>query len=127
GPTYAARTTDTDERLWLTIISRDLIPSSVDVSRFMAGANELTSVRHPSLVRTVVVDREPEYVIVGYEALPGARMLSEVALEGPDPDLLQRVAVELARSLAVLHRRGRLHGALGPANVAIWEGGPLLW
>lgn len=126
-PVFIARDQSRDETLWLTVIDGAFIPTSVGMSRFMAGANALTGVRHPSLVRVVLVDREEDYCVVGYEHLPGAEPLVDLIVRGGSRRVLARAAVELARGLAYLHRRDLLHGALTPGTVVLWEGVPVLW
>jgi serine/threonine protein kinase len=126
-PVFIARDHGRDEPLWLTVVDAMFMSTSVDLSSFMAGANALMSVRHPSLVRVVLVDREEDYCVVGYEQLPGAESLSDLVDRGGGPRVLARVAVEVARGLAYLHRRGLLHGALTPGTVVLWEGAPVLW
>lgn len=126
-PVFAARHLGRDEPLWLTVIDGMFTPTSVDLSSFMAGANGLLGVRHPSLVRVVLVDREEDYCVVGYERLPGAEALGDLVVRGDSRRVLARAAVEVARGLAYLHRRGLLHGALTPGTVLLWEGVPVLW
>ncbi|MCH9683146.1 MAG: SUMF1/EgtB/PvdO family nonheme iron enzyme [Deltaproteobacteria bacterium] len=126
-PVFVARNDGRDESLWLTVIDGAFLPTHVDLSTFMAGANALTGIRHPSLVRTVLVDREENYCVVGYEELPGAEALGDLIIRGGSRRLLARAAVEVARGLAFLHRRQMLHGALTPGTVVLWEGVPVLW
>ena len=126
-PVFVARDLSRDEALWLTVVDGAFVPTSVDMSRFMAGANALVGVRHPSLVRVVLVDREEDYCVVGYEQLPGAEALGDLVVRGGSRRLLARAAVELARGLAFLHRRELLHGTLTPSTVVLWEGVPVLW
>ncbi len=126
-PVFSARDTRRDGLVWLTVVDGTFTPTSVDLSSFMAGANALMSVRHPSLVRVVLVDREEDYCVVGYEQLPGAEVLGDLVIQGDSQHLLARVAVEVARGLAYLHGRGLLHGALTPGTVVLWEGAPMLW
>lgn len=126
-PVFVAHDRARDERLWLTVVDGTFTPTSVDLSTFMAGANGLTGVRHPALVRVVLVDREEDYCVVGYEELPGAEPLGDLIVRGGSRRLLARAAIEVARGLAYLHRRGLLHGALTPGTVVLWEGVPLLW
>jgi Protein kinase domain/Sulfatase-modifying factor enzyme 1 len=126
-PVFVARDLGRDESLWLTVVDGVFTPTSVDLSAFMAGANALMSVRHPSLVRVVLVDREEDYCVVGYEQLAGAESLSDMVARGDSRRVLARAAVEVARGLAFLHRRGLLHGALTPNTVVLWEGAPVLW
>ncbi|MCA9653626.1 MAG: SUMF1/EgtB/PvdO family nonheme iron enzyme [Myxococcales bacterium] len=126
-PVFVAREESRDQRLWLTVVDSTFTPTSVDLSTFMAGANALLSVRHPALTRVVLVDREEDYCVVGYEELPGAEPLSDIIVRGGSRRLLARIAIEVARGLAHLHRRGLLHGALTPGTVVLWEGVPMLW
>ncbi|MEX1364640.1 MAG: hypothetical protein AB1Z98_16050, partial [Nannocystaceae bacterium] len=126
-PVFIARDQARDERLWLTVIDSTFTPTGVDLSTFMAGANGLLGIRHPALVRVVLVDREVDYCVVGYEDLPGAEPLSDLIVRGGSRRLLARTAVEVARGLAYLHRRELLHGALTPGTVVLWEGVPVLW
>ncbi len=126
-PVFVARHDGRDEQLWLTVIDGAFLPTHVDLSTFMAGANGLTSVRHPALVRAVLVDREEDYCVVGYEQLPGAEALGDLIIRGGSRRLLARAAVEIARGLAFLHRREMLHGTLTPGTVVLWEGVPVLW
>lgn len=125
-PVFAARDLARDEGLWLTVVDGMFTPTSVELSSFMAGANALLGMRHPSLTRVVLVDREEDYCVVGYEQLPGAEPLSDLVVRG-GAIALARTGVEVARGLAYLHRRGLLHGALGPGTVLVWEDTAVLW
>ncbi len=126
-PVFVARDQSRDEHLWLTVIDGSFVPSSMAMSTFMAGANGLVGMRHPSLVRAVLVDREEDYCVVGYEQLPGAEPLSDLVVRGGSRRVLARAAVEVARGLAYLHRHELLHGALTTGTVVLWEGVPVLW
>jgi len=130
GQVFYGRDVDPSQDVLLTILDGRFFPNSVDLSRFMAGANALAFLRHPTLVRTAVVDREADYCVVGYEALPGARTLAQTIVERgtrAPRDVVQRCAGDLARGLAFLHRQNLLHGLLTPACVIEWEGAYVLW
>lgn len=126
-PVFVARRGDAGEPIWLTVVDGAYTPTSMNMSTFMAGANGMLGLRHPALVRVVLVDREMDYSVVGYEALPGAESMTDVVTSGSSRILLNRTALEVARGLAFLHRRGMLHGALTPSTVVMWEGVPVLW
>ena len=126
-PVFSARVEGSAETFWLTVVDASFTPTSIDVSRFMAGANTLAALRHPTLVRIVIVDREIDFCVVGYEALPGAESLASVVARGDAHTHLPRVALEVARGLAFLHRKGVTHGSLTAAAVLLWEDVPLLW
>ncbi|MEM6995592.1 MAG: hypothetical protein AAF721_34090, partial [Myxococcota bacterium] len=126
-PVFVARRGDGGEAIWLTLVEGLFTPTPMNMSTFMAGANGMLGLRHPALVRVVLVDREEDYSVVGYEALPGAESMADIIVGGGSRTLLGRTAIELARGLAFLHRRDMLHGALTPGTVVLWEGMPLLW
>lgn len=126
-PVFVARQGDAGEAIWLTVVDGKFTPTSMNMSTFMAGANGMLGLRHPALVRVVLVDREMDYSVVGYEALPGAESMTDVITSGSSRKLLRRTAIEIARGLAFLHRREMLHGALTPSTVVLWEGMPVLW
>jgi len=127
GSVREATMVDTGTRQWLTVIERTFLPSHKDLSRFMAGANALTELQHPAFLQVGLVDREADFCVVGFDPLPGARPLAELVDNRVAGPLVDRVAVELARGLAVLHRLGRLHGSLTTGSVLVWEGIPKIW
>src|SRR5690606_28988860 len=118
-PVFVARSSGASEQMWLVCIGRTFLPTSMDVSRFMAGANGLLGLRHPALARVVLVDREDDDCIVAYEALPGAEPLADAIARGEATPHLARAALELARGLAFLHGRGLVHGMLAPGTVVL--------
>jgi len=126
-PVFVARKGDASEPIWLVVIDEEFTPTPMNMSTFMAGANSMRGIRHPALSRVVLVDREIDYCVVGYEALPGAESMADVIAAGSSRKLLSRTAIEAARGLAYLHRREILHGALTPSTVVLWENMPLLW
>lgn len=129
GPTLQATLTEEGNRkVWLTVIERSLVPSQVDVSSFMARMGALLSEELPGLVPVRLVDREADFCVVGYEAMPGAVPLQRrIEGTGSTAGLVARVAVEVARGLAHLHAKGRVHGALAPGNIVLWQDGVSLW
>lgn|GEM_PF-1902873 len=129
GPTlHATLTDDGNQKVWLTVVERTLVPSQVDVSSFMARMGELLGVEQPALVPIRLVDREADFCVVGYEAMPGAVPLQRrIEGTGSTAGLVARVAVEVARGLAHLHAKGRVHGGLAPGNIVLWRDGVSLW
>ncbi|MBV1856782.1 MAG: protein kinase, partial [Nannocystaceae bacterium] len=131
GPTLHASLPSEAEgeaKVWLTVVERSLVPSQVDVSSFMARMGELLDSEQPGLVPIRLVDREADFCVVGYQVMPGAVPLQRrIEGAGSTAGLVARVAVEVARGLAHLHRKGRVHGALAPGNIVLWQGGVALW
>lgn len=129
GPTlWATLTEEGDRKVWLSVVERALVPSQVDVSAFMARMGELLSLERPALVPVRLVDREADFCVVGYEVMPGAVSVQRrIEGAGSTAGLVARVAVEVARGLAHLHAGGRVHGALAPSNIVLWQDGVALW
>ncbi len=129
GATLVATSHDDEVRtIWLTVIERSWVPSQIDVSQFMARMGEQLGAQRPGLVPVRLVDREADFCVVGYEALPGAVPLQRrIEGSGSTSGLVARVAVEVARGLAELHRRGQVHGALAPGNIVLWKDGVSIW
>lgn len=128
GTLQASLTEDGDRKVWLSVVERGLVPSQVDVSSFMARMGELLSVERPALVPVRLVDREADFCVVGYEVMPGAVSVQRrIEGTGSTAGLVARVAVEVARGLAHLHAAGRVHGALAPSNIVLWQDGVALW
>lgn len=125
-PVFLARSGQAPDRMWLVPVQAALVPTSIDVSRFMAGANGLLDLRHPALARVVLVDREADDCVVGYAALPGAEPLGDLVARGHVGPHLARVALDIAHGLAFLHARGLVHGLLTPGTVVMKDGAPVL-
>ncbi len=126
GPALAAVDQETGQRFWLTIVSDELMDGSVGMSRLMAGAHELESLRHPELVRLALVDREERFAVIGFEELPRATSLASVAGAIADDQLLER-ARGTARALSHLHGQGLCHGLFGRQTLLAWERSMLAW
>ncbi len=126
GPTFLAHDEETDAGCWITLVAAEFLPTSVDISRFMASANALNILRHSDFVRVSFVDREDRYCVVGAERLPGAQVWAEggAAL---DRETAIDTASVLAGGLAHLHQRGVVHGLFCLGNAVRWERDSLLW
>jgi hypothetical protein len=127
GPTLAAQDEDSGLDLHLTIIGKAFVPGSIAISGFMAGANALTSLRHPGLVRAALVDREETYAMVGYESLPGGKSLRSIQGKRVSGPTVARRAMEIARALDFLHERDVIHGLLSMSTVLVWEQSAMIW
>lgn len=128
GDVWMAADDESGGQLWLTVVGEEFLPSIFEFSEFMAKANGLSRLRHPDLVRVALVDREEKYCVIGYEALDGANLFSELLLrEKLDAEKVLRRSLQLAKGLAYLHSRGVMHGLLSAATTFEWEGQTLAW
>lgn len=129
GPVYLAHGPD-EPNMWITIVDRTLLPRAVDVSRFMAALGGMLVAPLPGCVPLVLVDRESDFCVVGHRVLAHAKTVAQLAENGPDLALAHELGRQLARSLAVAHRRGVIHGLVSAATVLqvdreflTWQGG----
>lgn len=120
---------DEGAQLWMSVLDPAVLPDAVSKAEFLSKMASVSRLRHPSLVRTAVVERDEERIYVGYEALPGALVLSDLLDRyGASSDALTLDrARAVARALDALHRRGIVHGALDGSTVVHWEDQCLLW
>jgi len=126
GPVYLARAPD-EPRIWLTVVERTLVPRSVDISRFMAGAGALLHVAVPGAIDVVLVDREADFCVVGHRAATRTQTLASIAEAGPDEIAALALAGTLGRTLAELHARGTVHGLLTATTVLAIDGTWCTW
>ena len=94
------------EQLWITVVDPPLIPEPGAKSEYVSRARQLTSMRHPSLVRTRAVTDDDQRVFVAYEALPGALVLEDIMTRfgAMSSMLVLDRARSVARSCRVLPR-----------------------
>ncbi len=98
----------------LEIVRRRSLPDEAARLAFARAALDTTGVLHPGLVRTLDAGTDGDRAWVATEPHRGC-VADYVAEHGPlDPRDVARVAVELARGLAVLHERGHVHGGITP-------------
>ncbi|MDC0715368.1 protein kinase [Nannocystis bainbridge] len=127
GPTLAVLDTHTGEPARACVLDASLLPTPEARAAFVRELGELGELQDSALVPQVFVGQDGERVVVCYDPLQGAFALRDMD-DGPrSSDLaneLQRLARQLARALATLHGRGRVHGMLAGEAVFVGPGGP---
>ncbi|MFZ6185505.1 protein kinase [Nannocystis pusilla] len=127
GPTLAVLDTQTGEPARACVLDAALLPTPEARAAFVRELGELGEVQDSALVPQVFVGQDGERVVVCYDPLQGAFALRDMD-DGPrSSDLaneLQRLARQLARALAALHERGRVHGMLAGEAVFVGPRGP---
>lgn len=127
GPTLAVLDTHSGEPARACVLDAALLPTPDARGAFVRALAELADLQDPALVPQVFVGQDGERVVVCYDPLQGAFALRDMD-DGPgSADLaheLQRLGRQLARALASLHARGRVHGMLAGEAVFVGPRGP---
>ncbi|MCY1053744.1 protein kinase [Nannocystis sp. SCPEA4] len=127
GPTLAVLDTQSGEPARACVLDAALLPTPEARAAFVRELGELGELQDSSLVPQVFVGQDGDRVVVCYDPLQGAFALRDMD-DGPrSSDLaneLQRLARQLARALATLHARDRVHGMLAGEAVFVGPRGP---
>lgn len=127
GPTLAVLDTQSGEPARACVLDAALLPTPEARAAFVRELAELAELEDSALVPQVFVGQDGERVVVCYDPLQGAFALRDMD-DGPRssdlPNELQRLARQLARALAALHERGRVHGMLAGEAVFVGPRGP---
>lgn len=127
GPTWAVLDTETGEPARACVLDASLLPTPTARAEFVRALAGLADLRDTSLVPQIFVGEDAEHVIVCYDPLQGAFALGDLYDGTGSFDLRQeagRLARQLARALALLHARDRVHGMLACEAVFVGPRGP---
>jgi len=126
GELYLGRQPGLERRVALRKLSRDLLASSGLMQRFRREARLGAQVLHPNLVQVfdLFSYRGDHYLVT--EHVDGAELRSVLERAGRVPARIAiRIALEAARGLSELHRRGIVHCDLRPENMLISRWGEI--
>lgn len=96
--------------------------------RFAREAQAAASVAHENVIpiHNVQSEAQPPFLVMRYIA--GASLERHVADHGPpDPEMILRIATQLAAGLSAAHRQGLIHRDVKPANVMVGENVERVW
>jgi tetratricopeptide (TPR) repeat protein len=123
GLVFAAFDMSLTKRVAIKFILSD-DPAGVEVSRFQREAVGLASLRgHPNIL-TIYHSEEhskPPYLIT--ELLEGHTLAAKLAQDPPAVAASVRIAIQIAKGLAGVHKRQLIHRDLKPGNIFIVEDG----
>lgn len=120
GIVYAAIDERTDRRVALRWLPDSMRADPASRARALAGARALMGLDHPSLASIVEIGESRDGIFIASELAEGTSLRDRVAANGPlDLATALRVATDVASAIAVLHRQGRVHGALEAGRVIL--------
>jgi len=120
GELYLGRQPGLERSVVLRKLTRDLLGSPALLERFRREARLAAQVIHPNVLQVFdfFAHRGDHYLVM--EHVDGADLRSVLERGGRvPPRIASRIALEVARGLTELHRRGILHCNLRPENVLV--------
>jgi hypothetical protein len=130
GPTWVVLDASSGELARACLLDDELLPSEAARAAFVTAAQELASLRDPALVPQLFAGADGDGGAVLYEPLSGAVAFDDLYDGTGSYDLgveVGRLARQLARALAALHARERVHGLLTTACVFVGPRGPSVY
>jgi serine/threonine-protein kinase len=118
GEVFRASDTRLDREIALKLLRRQDPDRSPDTSTVIDEGRLLAQVRHPNVVTVHGADRFGGRVGLWMEFIHGRTLEQVVCEEGPlDAPEATRIAIDLCRALAAVHRAGLVHRDITARNV----------
>jgi tRNA A-37 threonylcarbamoyl transferase component Bud32 len=97
--------------------------ASADRDFLVAEGKLLADLEHPNLVRVFDLDFDDDRPFLVMEYVRGGSLQQQVEHHRPAPRQSARWVAQLARAVAMVHRRGIVHQDIKPRNILIDESG----
>lgn len=126
---HAGRRTDVyavwSRSRWSVLMMKELRDEYAQVERYVSALRQegefMVGLRHPNIAQTYEVKEHPVRLIM--ELIPGPTLHHRVSTGGRmSPQAALRMIMHAGSAVMYLHRRGRLHLDLKPANVITGPG-----
>jgi HD-like signal output (HDOD) protein/tRNA A-37 threonylcarbamoyl transferase component Bud32 len=122
GRVYLAEHTVIGRRVAIKVLAAEVARDAEMVSRFFTEARAVNEIRHPNIVEVTDLGTHDGRPYIVMEYLEGETLASRIAREGAlSPDVVARIARQIASALGAVHERGIVHRDLKPANVLLRE------
>ncbi len=126
GTARVFRATDrkTGAELALKVLKPEIARDPEAVQRFVRESRLLSEIESPFVVHGHRVAREGDVIFCAMDLVPGRCVQDLLAERGRlDEVTALRIVAQVARALAVLHRRGLVHRDVKPGNVIVDDEG----
>jgi serine/threonine protein kinase len=130
GPTWVVLDNQSGELARACILDDELLPTQELRDAFVTATADLGQLRDPALVPQLFAGADSDGGAVLYEPVSGGVAFGELYDGTGSYELaveVGRLARQLARALAALHQRGRVHGMLTAASVFVGPRGPSVY
>ncbi|MHC4861002.1 MAG: serine/threonine-protein kinase, partial [Planctomycetota bacterium] len=123
GSVYAARDTESGDRVALKVLSSEIAEDEEKLRRFEQEATALARIEHEGIVRRLgPIERDGRRVFFPMELLEGKTLARRLREEGPMPVPVALAIVRgLLEALGAAHAAGVVHRDVKPSNILIKE------
>src|SRR5512134_1016361 len=123
GEVYEAMDLDLDRRVALKFVAPELAADAQALRRFETEARSAAALNHPHIATLYAFERAGDRTFIAMELVPGGSVRDRLQ-DGPLPiDEALAIARDVARALALAHRRGIAHRDVKPENLMFDEHG----
>lgn len=124
GTVFRARDAVLERDVALKLIHPSLVGREDFRGMFLGEARCMASIAHPNVVQVFALGNHQEVPFIAMELLSGGSVQERILAEGPlELDEALPILRDVAEGLSAIHRAGRVHGDVKPANVLLTEEG----
>ena len=121
GSVFAARDTDSGERVALKVLSSEIAEDEEKLRRFEQEVAALSRIEHEGIVRRLgPIERDGNRIFFPMELLEGDTLSRRLRDQGPMPvPVALGIARALLRALGAAHAAGVVHRDIKPSNILL--------